>query len=115
MKMGGIIANVADSVLKELDDFAIKFGLAFQIYDDVMDEISTFEEMGKTLGKDKAVQKLTYVSLYGLENSIKKCHALIQECRGIIKKYNSEVFEKILSTIANLLLIISSLYLSLLQ
>ena len=99
MRMGGIIAKATENVLKELDDFAIKFGLAFQIYDDVMDEISTFEEMGKTLGKDKAVQKLTYVSLYGLPESIKKCHALIAECRVIIKKYNSKVFEKILSTI----------------
>lgn len=101
VKMGGIIANATEEVLAELDNFAVKFGLAFQIYDDVMDEISTFEEMGKTLGKDKAAQKLTYVSLYGIEESIKKCHALIEECRGIIKKYDSEVFEKILSVIEN--------------
>ena len=35
---------VRPEVLEELDKFAQKFGLAFQIYDDIMDEISTFED-----------------------------------------------------------------------
>ncbi len=51
VRCGAILAD--ESKLEELDDFATKFGLAFQIYDDIMDEISTFEELGKTIGKDK--------------------------------------------------------------
>ena len=39
------------------------------VYDDIMDEISSFEELGKTIGKDKNSGKLTYVSLYGLEEA----------------------------------------------
>ena len=99
--MGAIIANVDENVQKELDEFALKFGLAFQIYDDVMDEVSTFEEMGKTLGKDKAAQKLTYVTLYGLSAAKKKALDLIRDSRGIIEKYNSVVFEQILLKIEN--------------
>ncbi len=99
LKMGGIIANATSDTLKELDLFGSKFGLAFQIYDDVMDEVSTFEEMGKTLGKDKASEKLTYTRLYGIEAAVQKCHSLISECRDIIKKYNSRIFEEILSVI----------------
>ena len=42
-----------------------------------MDEISTFEELGKTIGKDKNSGKLTYVSLYGLDNAKEKFSLLI--------------------------------------
>ena len=96
IRSGAIISGADDNTLEELDNFAQKFGLAFQIYDDIMDEISTFEEMGKTLGKDKASGKLTYVSLYGLEEAKNKFSSLISECYGIIDKYHSEIFKGIL-------------------
>lgn len=97
VRSGAIVANAADEVINEFDKFAQSFGLAFQIYDDIMDEISSFEEMGKTIGKDKNSGKLTYVSLYGLENSKEKFISHIDTCYDIIKKYNSEVFESILN------------------
>ena len=96
LKMGAIIAKADKETEEELDNFGKKFGLAFQIYDDIMDEISTFEEMGKTLGKDKEAGKLTYVSLYGLEEAKKRFRVLINECYGIIEKYHSKIFEEIL-------------------
>ena len=99
VKMGAIIANATDEQKQEFDLFATNFGLAFQIYDDVMDVISTFDELGKTAGKDYNAQKLTYVSLYGLKNSIEKCLSLLKYCRGIIKKYESETFNSILDKI----------------
>ena len=61
LKTGAIIAGANEDKIKEMEDLGQSFGLAFQIYDDIMDEISTFEEMGKTLGKDKESGKLTYV------------------------------------------------------
>ena len=94
VRCGAIIASEAK--LEELDEFATKFGLAFQIYDDIMDEISTFEELGKTIGKDKNSGKLTYVSLYGLEKAKEKFNLLIDECYVIVDKYNSQIFREIL-------------------
>ena len=96
LRCGAIIANAEESVINEFDDFAKKFGLAFQIYDDIMDEISSFEEMGKTIGKDKLSGKLTYVSLYGLDEAKDKFNHLIQECHGIMGKYESRIFDEIL-------------------
>ena len=96
VKAGAIIAGAQESVIDEFDEFAKKFGLAFQVYDDIMDEISTFEELGKSIGKDKASGKLTYVSLYGLDNAKKKFNLLIQDCYDIIEKYNSKIFIEIL-------------------
>ena len=96
VRIGAIAANADEKTINEFDEFAQKFGLAFQIYDDIMDEISTFEEMGKTMGKDKASGKLTYVSLYGLEEAKKKFRFLIGNCYDIISKYNSKIFNSIL-------------------
>lgn len=97
VRIGAICANADDKTISELDNFATKFGLAFQIYDDIMDEISSFEELGKSIGKDKASGKLTYVSLYGLEEAKNKFNRLINECYGIIEKYNSAIFSGILN------------------
>ncbi len=97
VRMGAIAAGADDEVIEEFDNFAKKFGLAFQIYDDIMDEISSFEELGKTVGKDKNSGKLTYVSLYGLEDAENKFKTLIKECYGIMEKYHSKIFEEILN------------------
>ena len=69
LRTGAIIAGASEEQINAITEFGQKLGVAFQIADDILDETSTFEEMGKTLGKDKAAGKLTYVSLYGLEKS----------------------------------------------
>lgn len=104
IRSGAIVAGVSDEELELLDNFASKFGLAFQIYDDIMDEISSFEELGKTIGKDKNSGKLTYVSLYGLEEAKSKFSSLIQECYGIIEKYNSKIFTEMLNKLRDRIL-----------
>ncbi len=96
VRMGVICANADKNAFDKFDTFATKFGLAFQIYDDIMDEISSFEELGKSIGKDKATGKLTYVSLYGMENAKNKFRGLIKECYDIIEEYHSEIFNEIL-------------------
>lgn len=102
VRCGAIISD--ESKLEEFDEFAKKFGLAFQIYDDIMDEISTFEELGKTVGKDEKSGKLTYISLYGLEEAKKKFGLLINDCYGIVNKYNSEIFRSILDKLRDRIL-----------
>lgn len=102
VRAGAIIAN--EENLEELDEFAKKFGLAFQIYDDIMDEISTFEELGKTIGKDKNSGKLTYVSLYGLDEAKNKFELLLKECCDIVDKYNSDIFRNILDKLRDRIL-----------
>ena len=101
VRTGAIIAGASDETLNEMDDFAKKFGLAFQIYDDIMDVVSSFEELGKTVGKDENSGKLTYVSLYGLEEAENKFNYLIRECYDIIEKYDSKIFKEILDKLAN--------------
>ncbi len=101
MRAGAIIAGADDEKLAAVTEFAKTFGLAFQIADDILDEISTFEEMGKTLGKDKAEGKLTYVSLYGLDEAKCKLSCLFKKCHDIMKEQNfeSEIFEDMIEKI----------------
>lgn len=88
LRSGAIIAGANEDELKKISEFAQKLGVAFQISDDILDVISTFEEMGKTIGKDENSDKLTYVTLYGLEESKRKLSCLIDECYGMIKEFN---------------------------
>lgn len=100
-RTGAIIGGADDEQLENITAFAKKFGLAFQITDDILDEVSTFEKMGKTLGKDKAEGKLTYVTLYGLDGAKCKLSCLTQECCDIMNKLNikSEIYKEIINSL----------------
>ncbi len=74
---GGILAGLAALDLQRLSRYAQNIGLAFQIVDDILDITSTQEELGKTAGKDLQAQKVTYPSLWGLEESRRQAHQLI--------------------------------------
>lgn len=67
--IGGLIGNATDEQLKALSDFGYWFGLAFQITDDILDEIGDPEKLGKSVGKDRQQKKLTYPMVFGLEKS----------------------------------------------
>lgn len=101
LRSGAIIADATEKELEEITEFGQCMGVAFQIADDILDETSTFEEMGKTMGKDKEAGKLTYTSLYGLEKSKKDLNEKLDKCLEILHNNNlkSEVFEQILEKI----------------
>ncbi len=101
MRTGAIIAGADEDKLSAVTDFAKTFGLAFQIADDILDEISSFEEMGKTLGKDKQAGKLTYVSLYGLDNAKCKLACTLEKCCDIMKTndFQSDIFKDMIEKI----------------
>lgn len=99
LRTGAIIAGAKEEDLAKITEFAQKLGVAFQISDDILDVISTFEELGKTIGKDENANKLTYVTLYGLEKSKCKLSCLLDECRDIIDSVSlkSQVLSDIIS------------------
>lgn len=101
MRTGAIIAGADEDKIAAVTEFAKTFGLAFQIADDILDEVSTFEQMGKTLGKDKAVGKLTFVTLYGLDEAKCKLSCLFDKCHDIMNQQNikSEIFNDIIEQI----------------
>ncbi len=63
--------------VQRVREFGRASGLAFQIADDILDMTQTSEQLGKTAGKDLNAEKVTYPSLYGLEESEKMAADLI--------------------------------------
>ncbi|MEG1547794.1 MAG: polyprenyl synthetase family protein [Clostridia bacterium] len=61
--------NAKATEITAIVKFGEAYGLLFQITDDILDVEGDFKGMGKTLGKDAAQQKLTYVNLYGLDKA----------------------------------------------
>jgi geranylgeranyl diphosphate synthase type II len=76
---GGLFAEAKDRQVQKLRAFGRAIGLAFQIVDDVLDVTQTSEQLGKTAGKDTASEKATYPALFGIEASIRKADALVNE------------------------------------
>jgi len=76
---GGLYAGAKDGEVAKLRAFGQGIGLAFQIVDDVLDVTQTSEQLGKTAGKDTASEKATYPALFGIEASVKKADALIND------------------------------------
>ncbi|MEH2286125.1 geranylgeranyl diphosphate synthase CrtE [Nostoc sp.] len=75
---GGLITNASPEDVQRLTRYAQNIGLAFQIIDDILDITSTQEQLGKTAGKDQKAQKVTYPSLWGLEESRSKAQELVK-------------------------------------
>lgn len=83
LSSGALLGEREEEKGKQLKDFGEKFGLAFQITDDLLDLMSTREELGKPIGSDEKNNKLTYPALYGIDESRKMAYQVIQECLGI--------------------------------
>ena len=63
---GARAGGATDQQIEALGRYGLALGLAFQITDDILDETSTAEVLGKTPGKDRREGKMTYVALEGL-------------------------------------------------
>lgn len=72
LRLGAMTANASPAKLEALTLFGHALGLAFQVIDDILDVTQSTEVLGKTAGKDQAVEKSTYPAIIGLEASRKE-------------------------------------------
>ncbi len=77
VRMGAILANASTGALEKLSSFGNHIGLAFQVVDDILDEESTTEQLGKDAGSDRARGKATFPSVCGMEESKRYARELI--------------------------------------
>jgi len=66
---GAILAGAKEEEIALLREYAHNFGMVFQITDDILDVTGDVKVLGKSIGKDEAANKVTYVSVYGLERA----------------------------------------------
>ena len=84
---GGLYAEAKQSEVAKLRAFGMGIGLAFQIVDDVLDVTQTSEQLGKTAGKDTASEKATYPALFGIEASVRKADALVNDAFSELESF----------------------------
>ncbi|WP_339013500.1 farnesyl diphosphate synthase [Lactococcus garvieae] len=85
----GIIAEQSEEVIAKLREIGQNLGLAFQIRDDIIDVTGTFEEIGKTPGKDQAEEKSTYVALLGLKGAQEALEELLTAVKSDLAQITS--------------------------
>lgn len=90
VQAGAIIGNASSEEYTALTTYVRKIGIAFQISDDILDVIGDSALMGKTLGKDAKQGKLTFVSLYGLDNARQKAEKLITEAKESLQLFGNK-------------------------
>lgn len=77
--VGGLLGGASEDELTNIEKFADKLGLAFQIQDDILDVEGNEEKLGKPIGSDADNNKKTYVSMIGLDESKKLQEKLTNE------------------------------------
>jgi geranylgeranyl diphosphate synthase, type II len=87
---GAILAGASEIDVQRLTRYAQNIGLAFQIVDDVLDITATQEELGKTAGKDLQAQKVTYPSIWGIEESVRQANQLIADAKAELIAYGDK-------------------------
>lgn len=77
--IGSLFANVSSQELDAVAKYGLSVGLAFQIVDDWLDVAGSEAEIGKPVGSDERLQKLTYPRLVGLEKTRELAESTMQE------------------------------------
>ncbi len=90
-ELGGLLAGGDDHTRSSLRSFGVDLGIAFQITDDLLDLIGDQQEVGKTVGRDLDMGKLTLPLIRAIEQSCDqdrrsltslvqdKCHAQLRD------------------------------------
>lgn len=87
MMIGAILAGADKEQTASIEKCAYNIGIAFQIQDDVLDVTSSMEVLGKPIGSDEKNNKITYVTIHGLEKSKEKIEELSGEAVNILASF----------------------------
>ena len=79
VRIGAMLANAPAETLKRLSLYGTHVGLAFQVVDDILDEESTTEQLGKDAGSDREKGKATFPAVCGMEESKRYAQELIKK------------------------------------
>lgn len=88
-QMGVAAAGGTEAQLAAAAQYGAAIGAAFQIRDDMLDVLSTVEELGKPIGSDAQEHKNTFMALYGQN----KCELMIEKLTVRAKDVISDLFD----------------------
>lgn len=97
---GAMVGRGSAAALAAMDAYARYFGLAFQIYDDVLDIVGDQAKLGKPVGSDLKNQKTTYPALLGVERAREMAFEAAHNAGKAVQEFGQN--GKILAEIARL-------------
>jgi len=90
IRSGAILGGGTEQQLSALTRYADKFGLAFQITDDILDVTGDEETIGKPVGSDERNRKSTYVTLTSLQEAKKLAITTVDEAIEALDDFGDE-------------------------
>ena len=91
-QLGCIAAGGTAEQRERLRRYAQALGQAFQIRDDMLDETSTRDELGKPIGSDRSKEKSTFVTALGLEGCAGEVERLTEEAVAALEGFDRPEF-----------------------
>lgn len=89
--IGAVLAGATAAQIQGMEQAGRKFGLAFQIQDDILDVTGSEEELGKPLHSDEKNGKTTYVTIYGIEEAKTQAEKLSREAVELLEGWGREM------------------------
>ena len=90
MMIGAILAGASEEAVAAVEKIAYNVGIAFQIQDDILDITSSLEVLGKMTGSDEKNNKVTYVTLNGMEKSKEDVEKLSKEAIDLLDSFENK-------------------------
>ncbi len=106
--LGGIAAGGSAAEIAALAAFGEDVGIAFQIADDVLDATATSETLGKTAGRDEALDKSTYVQVLGVDGARADAERLARRAVAHLEAVRAPAAAASLGALANYIVTRSS-------
>lgn len=86
LMIGAILGGATEEEIFKMECIGRRVGIAFQIQDDILDVTSSMEVLGKPIGSDEKNNKVTYVTLVGLEKAQEEVAKLSQEALDLLEE-----------------------------
>ena len=90
MMIGAILAGASEEDIKAVEKIAYNVGIAFQIQDDILDITSSLEVLGKMTGSDEKNNKVTYVTLNGMDKAKEDVEKLSKEAIYLLDSFENK-------------------------
>lgn len=91
LKAGAEMGGASEEEIKNIERVGELVGVAFQIQDDILDVTSTLEELGKPINSDEKNHKVTYATMFGVEDASKIVMDMSNEALEILHSMGEKI------------------------
>jgi len=88
--MAAILAGTEETKVRQVREYGMQLGFAFQVIDDILDTIGTFEDLGKKVGKDASIGKATFPALFGVDGAREKARTHVSNAVDLLDRAGLE-------------------------